>query len=119
MNASGTFGSIAIPQPFHVDGINGAQLNTMTVDKVFSGDLVGKSADEMLCAMTTTQGSAGYIALEQVTATLSDNKEESFVLQHSGTMNKVADQLILDVIPDSGARALIGITVSMTIDIKH
>ena len=118
MNASGIFEVSLTPHTFHAQGVDGTQLARMTIDKTFSGDMVGKSVGEMLSAMTATPGSAGYVALEQVVVTLS-NKKGSFVLQHFGTMNKGTDQLILEVVPDSGANELAGIVGTMTIEIKE
>ncbi len=71
----------------------------------------------MLSAMTSTQGSAGYVAIEQVTGEL-EGKKGSFVLQHFGTMDKGRDRLILEVIPDSAAGELAGLTGRMAIRIE-
>ena len=72
----------------------------------------------MLSAMTPTQGSAGYVAIEQVIGEL-EGKKGSFVLQHFGTMDKGQDSLILNVIPDSGTNELEGLTGSMKIRIEQ
>jgi hypothetical protein len=89
----------------------------MSIDKTFHGELEAISQGEMLSAMTATQGSAGYVAIEQVSGTLS-GKKGSFVLQHFGTMNKGGDILILEVIPDSGSGELTGLTGRMKINIE-
>ncbi len=70
----------------------------------------------MLSATTTIQGSAGYVAIEQVHGNLA-GKTGSFVLQHFGTMAHDQSNLILEVVPDSGSGQLAGLSGTMTIDI--
>ena len=89
-------------------GPDGSQLGRNSIDKVFEGDLAGTSRGEMLFALTATQGSAGYVAIERVTGAL-HGREGSFVLQHSGSMNRGAQQLSITVVPDSGAGGLAGL----------
>jgi Protein of unknown function (DUF3224) len=99
----------------------GAFPGRMLLDKQFSGDLVAVGHGQMLTAMTPTQGSAAYVAIERVTGTL-HGRAGSFVLQHSGTMNRGAQQLSVMVVPDSGTDALAGISGQLTIRIadgKH
>ncbi len=86
----------------YATGQDGVNLGRMSIDKEFSGALEALSQGEMLSAMTPTQGSAGYVAIEQVVGKL-NGKQGSFVLQHFGTMDKGADRLILEVVPDSGS----------------
>jgi hypothetical protein len=88
----------------------------MSIDKIFSGELSASSKGEMLNAMTPVKGSAGYVAIEQVSGTLSGRKG-SFVLQHFGTMNRGNARLILEVVPDSGTGELSDLTGTMTINI--
>src|SRR5277367_6823499 len=65
-----------------------AELGRMTIDKQFHGDLEGTSKGYMLSsAGTVVKGSGGYVAIERVTGTLKGHSG-SFVLQHSGTMNR-------------------------------
>lgn len=71
----------------------------------------------MLSARAPVQGSAGYVAIEQVTGTL-NGKKGSFVLQHFGTMKRGDDRLILEVVPDAGTDELTGLSGSMTIELK-
>lgn len=96
-------------------------LGRMSIDKQFYGDLEGTSKGEMLTAMTSVQGSAGYVAVEQVTGTLG-GRSGTFVLQHSGTMTRGALQQSVTVVPDSGTGQLTGLSGKMTIKIaggKH
>ena len=94
-----------------------AELGRMSLDKRFEGDLQGVGRGEMLTAMTGTEGSAGYVAMERVTGTL-HGREGSFVLQHTGTMNRGAQQLSITVVPDSGTGKLAGIAGTFAIRIE-
>lgn len=100
----------------YFEGINGINLGRMSIGKVFDGDLEATSKGEMLSAMTLVKGSAGYVAVEQVSGTLS-GKKGSFVLQHFGTMKSGNDRLILEVVPDSGTGELSGLAGKMVINI--
>jgi hypothetical protein len=94
-----------------------ASLGRMSIDKQFRGDLEGTSKGQMLSAMTSVKGSAGYVAIEKVTGTL-DGRSGSFVLQHSGTMTRGVPQLVVTVVPDSGTDQLAGLTGTFTIIIE-
>ena len=109
--ASGTFDVKLNPQP------TDAPIGRMSIDKVFAGDLDGTSKGEMLAAMSGVAGSAGYVALEKVTATLGGKKGE-FVLLHNGLMDRGAPSLTVVVVPDSGTGELAGLKGTMTIDVK-
>jgi hypothetical protein len=89
----------------------------MTIDKEYHGDLEAAAKGEMLTAMTEVKGSAGYVAIEHVTGTL-NGRPGSFLLQHSGTMNRGTPQLSVSVVPDSGAGQLAGLTGKMDIVIN-
>jgi hypothetical protein len=97
-------------------------LGRMAVAKVLHGDLEGTSAGEMLTAGTPVKESAAYVAFERVTGTL-QGRRGTFILQHSGTMTRGAQQLTITVVPDSGTDQLAGIAGSMKIiidkDGKH
>lgn len=116
MRATGTFKVKLAPQPAdaHADG---KPLGRLTIDKEFQGDLTATSVGQMLSAMTAVKGSAGYVALERVTGTLGD-RSGTFVLQHSGTMNRGAASLSLGVVPDSGTDGFEGLHGSMQIIIE-
>jgi hypothetical protein len=67
------------------------------------------------------KGSAGYVAIERVTATLA-GRSGSFVLQHSGSMDRGAQRLSITVVADSGTGGLAGISGELRITItggKH
>ena len=98
-----------------------AGIGRMVLDKKFHGDLQADSKGQMLAHMTSVKGSAGYVAMEKVIGDLQGRKG-SFVLQHSGTMNRGEATLVLTVVPDSGTEELEGLSGSMTITItdgKH
>lgn len=117
MKIAGKFEVKLNPLDSYAQGIDEINLGRMSIDKSFSGDLDATSKGEMLTAMTSVKGSAGYVAIEQVSGTLSGRKG-SFVLQHFGTMDKGNDRLILEVVPDSGTGQLAGLTGKMAIKIE-
>jgi hypothetical protein len=96
-------------------------LGRMLLTKTFNGDLTAAARGQMLSAGTTTRGSAGYVAIDHVTGTL-DGRKGSFLLQHSGRMNRGVPSLSIMVVPDSGTDELTGITGTLSINIvdgKH
>src|SRR5580658_8012906 len=115
-HASGTFEVQVIPQG-NEDKTDGTAIGRMSLDKKFSGDLVGTSKGEMLSAMTATKGSAGYVAIDRVLGTL-QGRTGTFVLQHTGTMTRGAPQLSVTVVPDSGTGQLVGLAGTLTIKIE-
>ena len=72
----------------------------------------------MLSAGTRVKGSGGYVAIEQVSGTLSGHTG-TFVLQHSGTMTRGTLQLSITVVPDSGTGQLAGISGKLDITITN
>lgn len=99
----------------------GKDLGRMSIDKTFHGELDATSKGEMLAAMTSVQGSAGYVAIEKVRGKLG-GREGTFLLQHIGTMTRGDGKLTVSVIPDSGTGQLVGLTGTMSIKItdrKH
>ena len=113
--ARGTFDVQLRPQPT-AHPAEGALLGRMSIDKQFRGDLEGTSKGEMLSAMTPVKGSAGYVAIERVSASL-HGRSGTFVLQHSGTMTRGAQHLTIAVVPDSGTGELEGLEGIMAIEI--
>jgi len=109
--ATGTFEVRMVPQA------TDAPVGRMSLDKQFHGDLQGTSGGEMLAAMTPVEGSAAYVALEQVTGTL-HGRGGTFVLQHTGVMDRGAQSLTITVVPDSGTGELGGLRGTMRIIIE-
>lgn len=118
MIVSGKFDVTLNPLESYAEGKDGINLGRMSLDKTFHGELDAISKGEMLSAMTMTAGSAGYVAMEQVTGSLS-GKKGSFVLQHFGTMQNGQNRLTLEVVPDSGAGELAGLSGTMVIEIEN
>jgi hypothetical protein len=117
MIISGEFEVNLSPLDSYAQGAGGITLGRMSIDKTFKGDLAATSTGEMLTAMTMVQGSAGYVAIEQVTGSL-NGIAGSFVLQHFGVMDQGESRLVLEVVPDSGTGQLTGLTGKMAIHIE-
>ena len=103
------------------EAIEGTTIGRFALDKLFQGDLEGTSKGEMLGAGNPATGTAGYVAIEQVTGAL-NGRNGSFALQHFGTMEENRFDLIVKVVPGSGTDELIGISGTMTIAVatgKH
>lgn len=114
-HAHGTFAVQLTPQALtHAEA--DASLGRLAITKQFQGDLVGTSQGEMLSARTSVESSADYVAIERVTGAL-HARQGSFVLQHSGTVERGAQQLVISVVPDSGTGDLVGLVGTMTLDI--
>jgi hypothetical protein len=97
--------------------IAAAGLRRLLIDKEFRGDLQGRSMGQMISAGTDVAGSAGYVAMEKVTGNLL-GRNGSFVLQHSGTMERGMPSLSINVVPDSGTDSLLGLRGEMQIVIE-
>jgi uncharacterized protein DUF3224 len=111
--AAGVFDVKASPLTTY-DDTPGSMLGRFSINKQFRGDLEATSKGEMLSAGTSFKNSAGYVAIERVSGTLG-GRRGTFILQHTGTMNRGAPQLSVTVVPDSGTDELIGLTGSMAI----
>jgi hypothetical protein len=109
--ATGPFEVKMAPLDTHADP---PVLGRMSLDKVYHGDLQATAQGEMLAAMTPTEGSAGYVAIERVTGTLA-GRTGTFMLQHNGLMNRGAPSLVINVVPDSGTGELAGLSGTMMI----
>ncbi|MCB8946682.1 MAG: DUF3224 domain-containing protein [Ardenticatenaceae bacterium] len=117
MKATGTFEIKLLPLEPYAVGSDGVNLGRLSIDKTFQGDLTAQSQGEMLSALTPTEGSAGYVAIEQVSGSL-HGKKGSFVLQHFGISEAEGQRLILEVVPDSGTGKLVGLSGKMAILIE-
>ena len=113
MQIEGTFDVKLAPQP----PAEGQTWGRQAISKTFHGALEGSSRGEMLAAGTAVKGSAGYVALEQVSATL-EGRHGTFFLQHFGLMDQGKAALTVSVIPDSATGELTGLQGSMSIDIS-
>jgi hypothetical protein len=113
-HARGTFDVKTIPQPADDEGV---AIGRLLLDKQFHGDLDATSRGQMLAVRTGVPNSAGYVAMEQVSGTLL-GRTGTFALQHTGTMNRGEQELLITVVPDSGTGELAGLTGTMTIVIE-
>ena len=116
MQAKGTFEVRVVPLAAD-EGSDTGGFGRLSIDKTFSGELTGTSKGQMVGAFTAVEGSAGYVALERVTGTL-NGRTGSFILQHSGSMSKGAQTIIVTVVPDSGTEELTGLAGTMQIIIE-
>jgi hypothetical protein len=112
-HATGEFEVKMTPHPAEDE----SGIGRYTIDKKFQGDLEGTSRLEMLAVGTAVEGSAGYVAMEKVNATLL-GLTGAFALQHTGTMSRGTAQLSVSVVPDSGTGELEGLTGHMTIKVE-
>jgi hypothetical protein len=117
MHAEGTFEVKTSPLGAD-DAIGGTTIGRYGLDKQFQGDLEGTSKGEMLGAGSLATGTAGYVAIEQVTGSL-QGRTGSFALQHFGTMEDNKFDLVVKVVPGSGSGELTGISGSMQIIVAN
>ena len=99
-----------------VDAGHGAAFGRMRLEKRFHGDLDATSVVEMLSAGNPAAGSAGYVAVEHVVGTL-HGRAGSFMLQHTGVMDRGASSLQVTVVPGSGTGQLAGLAGTLVIAI--
>lgn len=116
-HAHGRFDVTRTTEPPY-DTREGATIGRSRFDKRFEGSLVGTSVIEMISAVSSVKGSAGYVAIERVEGEL-DGRAGSFVLQHSGTMDRGVASLSVTVVPDTATGALVGLRGRMTIDVTN
>ncbi len=88
----------------------------MSLEKRYHGELDATARGRMLGVRTDVPGSAGYVAMEEVSGTL-QGRRGTFVLQHSGTMTRGAQHLVITIVPDSGTNQLKGLAGGMQITI--
>jgi hypothetical protein len=105
--ASGTFAVKVTPQAPEEGDTSG--IGRLLLDKQFEGDLEATSKGQMLAMSSAVEGSAGYVAMEQVTGTL-HGKTGAFALQHFGKMTRGTPELNVMVVPDSGSGDLEGLS---------
>jgi hypothetical protein len=120
-HAKGTFDIKMTPTPAD-DYADGNSLGRVAADKQYHGDLEGSGKGQMLTATGQVKGSAVYVATERVNGKLG-GRSGTFLLAHRGVMNRGAQQLEIDVVPDSGTGELLGIvgklSINVTPDGKH
>ena len=118
MTIRGEFDVKTSPQPAEDAA---GPMGRFLLDKQYRGELTGASRGQMVAFRSATDGSAGYVAMEQVTGTLA-GRAGTFVLQHSSQMARGVFNQSITVVPDSGTGELIGLSGTMSIDVvekKH
>ena len=95
-----------------------ASVGRLTIDKQFHGALEATSRGQMLASQGSVEGSAGYVAMEQVSGTL-EGRTGTFVLMHTGVMTRGKPGLTISVVPDSGTGELAGLSGTMSIEISE
>ena len=113
MDATGTFVVEMTPAP--AAPTDQSTVGHMLLSKTYSGDIAGTGEGHMLMVRTATKGSAGYVAIEKVAATLA-GKSGTFLLQHHGIMDRGTPSLTVSVVPDSANGELLGLSGTMTIE---
>lgn len=98
------------------EATTGTAIGRFALDKQYHGALNATGRGEMLASGNPATGTAGYVALEQVTGTL-DGRKGGFALQHFGTMDAGSFELKVTIVPGSGTEELKGIAGTMTITI--
>jgi hypothetical protein len=103
------------------DATAGTAIARYSLDKQYHGDLEATAKGEMMGVGSPATGTAGYVAIEQVTGSLHGRKG-GFALQHSSTMDAGKFEMNIQVAPGSGTGELTGIAGKLTITIaggKH
>ena len=117
LRAAGTFKVDVKPADASEIG-KAAGLGRMTIDKVWSGDIIGTSKGEMT---TSAVGSTMvYVALETMTVSVA-GKAGTFVLAHKATMDTgdpKSGAMEISVVPGTGTGEMAGIlgTLKIVID---
>ena len=115
--ATGTF-EVKVKPLAEDEKVPGVVVGRMSIDKQWKGDIEGTSKGEMMTASTPVKGSAGYVAVEIVSAALK-GRSGTFTLLHHATMKNEGDfKMMINVIPDSGTGGLAGLAGTLTIMIE-
>lgn len=115
-HATGPFEVKVAPQKPDNPVSEAANIGRMTLDKQWHGDLEATSKGEMLATAPDAKGSGVYVAMERVTGTLK-GRSGSFVLHHTGIMDRGKPTMTILVAPDSGTGQLTGLTGKVIINI--
>lgn len=118
MHATGTFDVQVKPaEPSEI--AKAADTGRMTIDKIWTGGLVGTSKGEMLTGITKENASMAYVAMERFTGAV-DGHAGTLLFSHTAVMRNNqprAEDLNITVVPGSGTDALQGIEGRLAIDI--
>jgi len=104
--------------PVALDGpAEDASLGRLTLVKTLTGDFVGEARGQMLAGMGSVPTSGAYVAIERLTGRLA-GREGSFLLFHRGVMSNGSQEMLVEVVPDSGSGALAGLRGTFRIVIE-
>ncbi len=104
--------------PVALDGpVEDPRFGRLHLVKTITGEFFGKAEGQMLSAMGSAPTSGAYVAIERLTGKLAD-REGSFALFHRGVMEGDAQEMTIEVVPDSGTGALAGIRGTFRITIE-
>jgi hypothetical protein len=115
--AKGTFEVKVTPLP-EDEKVKGVPVGRLSIEKTWSGDIVGTSSAEMMTAFGGVKGSAGIVGVELMKVSIK-GRSGTFTLLHHATMKNNADyQMLVRIIPDSGTGDLVGLSGVLTIIIE-
>ena len=121
MHASGYFDITLAPQAADNPQVSSAQIDRLSIDKKYHGDVQGTSTGQMQ-AIKDDRNTGAYVALEKVVASL-HGRNGTFMLMHYGYMSQGAvGRWLVEIVPNSGAGELAGLSGTMKIihkDEKH
>jgi hypothetical protein len=121
MHASGYFDVTLAPQAADNPQVRTAQIDRLSIDKKYHGDVQGTSTGQMQ-AIKDDRNTGAYVALEKVVASL-NGRSGTFMLMHYGYMSQGAvGRWLVEVVPNSGTGELAGLSGTMKIiqrDQKH
>ena len=114
MHASGYFDVTLAPQTADNPQVRTAQIERLSIDKKYHGDVQGTSTGQMQ-AIKNAEDTGAYVALEKVVASL-HGRNGTFMLMHYGYMSKGAvGRWLVEIVPDSGTGELAGLSGTMKI----
>ena len=121
MHASGYFDITLAPQAADNPQVRTAQIDRLSIDKKYHGDLQGTSTGQMQ-AIKDDRNTGAYVALEKVVASL-QGRNGTFMFMHYGYMSQGAvGRWLVEIVPNSGTGELAGLSGTMKIiqkDGKH
>ena len=121
MHASGYFDVTLAPQAADNPQVRTAQIDRLSIDKKYHGDVQGTSTGQMQ-AIKDDRNTGAYVALEKVVGSL-QGRSGTFMLMHYGYMSQGAvGRWLVEIVPDSGTDELAGLSGTVKIiqkDGKH
>src|SRR5688572_21452778 len=116
-SASARFAIKSWDEKPYSEGENLAKLTRASVNKAYTGDIVGEGHVEYLM-MYRSDGSATFVGLERVTGSVA-GKSGSFVLQRTGVFEGGLAKESYSVIPGSASGALHGLSGNGSSAVGH